>query len=110
MSEALTQGPLSPPTEAVRLPASVVTERRVVRWLLIAVATGLGALAFGAPFLSSSFGHVHVPLIGEVELATAMLFDFGVATVVVGAVMMALAQLAHVSQRAAREPDGEEGA
>jgi multicomponent K+:H+ antiporter subunit A len=71
--------------------------------VLIAVATGLGSLLFGAPFLTSSFGHFHLPLIGEFELATAMLFDLGVAAVVVGAVMMALAQLAHVAQRAAKD-------
>ena len=70
--------------------------------MLIAVATGLGALLFGAPFLTSSYGHVHLPLIGEFELATAMLFDLGVACVVVGAVLMALAQLAHIAQRAAK--------
>lgn len=70
--------------------------------VLIAVATGLGALLFGAPFLTSSYGHVHLPLIGEFELATAMLFDLGVACVVVGAVLMALAQLAHIAQRAAK--------
>ena len=75
--------------------------------VLIAVATGLGSLLFGAPFLTSRHGHLHLPLIGDVELATAMLFDLGVACVVLGAVTMALAQLAHVSQRAARH-DGEE--
>lgn len=77
--------------------------------VLIAAATGLGALVFGAPFLSSSFGYFHLPLIGEFELATATLFDLGVASVVVGAVMMALAQLAHVAQRAAKA-EGEDGA
>ncbi|WP_430637087.1 MnhB domain-containing protein [Sphingomonas hankookensis] len=77
--------------------------------LLVAMATGLGSLVFGAPFLTSSFGHFRLPLIGEFELATAMLFDLGVALVVVGAVMMALAQLAHVAQRAARH-DGEDAA
>ena len=76
--------------------------------VLIAIATGLGSLVFGAPFLTSSFGHFHVPLIGEVELATALLFDTGVACVVVGAVMMALAQLSHVAQRAARLRDDAE--
>lgn len=75
--------------------------------VLIAAATGLGSLVFGAPFLASSFGYFHLPLIGEFELATAMLFDLGVAMVVVGAVMMALAQLAHVSQRAARTGEGD---
>ena len=76
--------------------------------VLIAVATGLGSLLFGAPFLTSSFDHVHLPLIGEFELATAMLFDLGVALVVVGAVMMALAQLAHVAQRAAKQDPAEQ--
>ena len=70
--------------------------------VLIAAATGLGSLAFGAPFLTSSFGYFHLPLIGEFELATAMLFDLGVACVVVGAVLMALAQIAQIAQRAAR--------
>ena len=70
--------------------------------VLIAVATGLGSLAFGAPFLTSSFGYFHLPLIGEFELASAMLFDTGVTAVVVGAVMMAVAELSHVAQRAGR--------
>ncbi|TCP67671.1 monovalent cation/H+ antiporter subunit A [Sphingomonas sp. PP-CE-1G-424] len=70
--------------------------------ILIATATGLGSLVFDAPFLSSSFGYVHLPLIGEVEMATATLFDAGVASVVVGAVMMILAQLGHLTQRVAR--------
>jgi multicomponent K+:H+ antiporter subunit A len=76
--------------------------------VLIAVATGLGSLLFGAPFLTSSFDHFHLPLIGEFELATAMLFDLGVALVVIGAVMMALAQLAHVAQRAAKQDPAEQ--
>ena len=67
--------------------------------ILLATATGLGSLVFDAPFLSSSFGYVHLPLIGEVELATATLFDAGVASVVVGAVMMILVQLGHLTQR-----------
>lgn len=83
--------------------------RLIASGVLIAVATGLGSLLFGAPFLSSSFGYFHLPLIGEFELATAMLFDLGVALVVVGAVMMALSQLSHVAQRAARQT-GEDAA
>jgi multicomponent K+:H+ antiporter subunit A len=77
--------------------------------VLIAAATGLGSLAFGAPFLSSSFGYFHLPLIGKFELATAMLFDTGVACVVVGAVMIALSQLSHLAQRAAGNRDAGEG-
>ena len=52
--------------------------------LLVAALTGLGAVAFGQPFLTSAFGHFSVPLLGEVELATALGFDIGVYLVVVG--------------------------
>lgn len=79
--------------------------RLIAAGVLIATATGLGSLLFGAPLLTSSFGYFHLPLVGEIELATAMFFDLGVACVVVGAVTMALAQLSHVAQRAARHQD-----
>ncbi len=70
--------------------------------VLVAVLTGLGSLAFGANFLSTAFDHFTLPLVGEFELATALLFDLGVFSVVLGAVMLALAQLSHIAQRAAR--------
>jgi multicomponent K+:H+ antiporter subunit A len=68
--------------------------------VLVAAATGIGSLAFGAPLFTSSFGYFHLPLIGEIELATAMAFDLGVALAVIGAVMLALAELSSVAQRA----------
>lgn len=52
--------------------------------LVLAALTGLSALVFGQPFLTSAFGHFVIPLVGEVELATAMVFDIGVYLVVVG--------------------------
>lgn len=70
--------------------------------VLVAMAAGLGSLIFGANFLTSAFDYFTLPLIGEFELATALLFDIGVFAVVFGAVMLALAQLSHISQRAAR--------
>ncbi|OBX19286.1 monovalent cation/H+ antiporter subunit A [Erythrobacter sp. QSSC1-22B] len=70
--------------------------------VLIAVFTGLGSLLFGANFLSTAFDYFTLPLVGELELATAMLFDLGVFSVVLGAVMLALAQLSHIAKRAAR--------
>jgi multicomponent K+:H+ antiporter subunit A len=70
--------------------------------VLVAVGTGLGSLAFGANFLTSTFGYFSLPLIGKFELASAMLFDTGVFLTVFGAVMLALAQLSHIAQRAAR--------
>lgn len=75
--------------------------------VLVAMATGLGSLLFGANFLTSAFGYFTLPLIGEFELATALLFDIGVFAVVFGAVMLALAQLSHIAQRAARAPAAE---
>ncbi|MEO0058108.1 MAG: hypothetical protein RIT17_1581 [Pseudomonadota bacterium] len=78
-------------------------EHALIAWgVLVAMATGLGALAFGAPFLKSTFGYFSLPLIGKFELASAMLFDTGVFLTVLGAVMLALAQLSHIAQRAAR--------
>jgi len=61
--------------------------------LLIATATGLASWAFGYPFLTSTFAHLHWPLIGEFELASAMLFDLGVYLVVVGVTLVILLQL-----------------
>lgn len=52
--------------------------------LSVAVLTGLGALLFNEPFLTQTFGHVTLPLLGEVELATAAIFDIGVYLVVLG--------------------------
>ncbi len=75
--------------------------------VLVAALTGLGSLAFGAPFLTSAFDYFSLPLIGEFELATAILFDIGVALTVIGAVMLALAQLSQVAERAEKEPQPE---
>lgn len=75
--------------------------------VLVAALTGLGAMAFGAPFLTSAFDYFSLPLIGEFELATAILFDIGVALTVIGAVMLALAQLSQVAQRAEKEAQPE---
>ena len=66
--------------------------------LLIAGLTGLGSWLFGYPFLTSAFGHFDLPLVGEFELATAMLFDLGVYLVVVGATLLILSNIGHVGQ------------
>lgn len=61
--------------------------------VLVAGLTGLGSWFFGFPFLTSAFGHFNIPLIGEIELATAMLFDLGVYFTVVGATLLILSGL-----------------
>ncbi|PRY71674.1 monovalent cation/H+ antiporter subunit A [Halomonas ventosae] len=63
----------------------------------VATLTGLGSWLFGHPFLTSAFGHFHLPLVGDFELATAMLFDLGVYLAVVGATLMILANLGKVT-------------
>jgi len=67
--------------------------------LLLAGLTGLGSWMYGAPFLTSWHGHVHLPIIGDVELATATLFDLGVYFTVIGAVMLTLSNLAKLGMR-----------
>ncbi len=68
--------------------------------VLISTATGLGSWAFGRPFLTSAFTHVQLPPLEEFELATAALFDLGVFLCVLGAVMLVLASLSRIGQRA----------
>lgn len=81
--------------------------RRFTRWigigLGIAWLTGTGAFFFGKPFLTSAHGHPHVPLLGELPLATAALFDLGVFITVVGATMLMLSVLGAASREVPRE-------
>jgi multicomponent K+:H+ antiporter subunit A len=65
--------------------------------LLIATATGLGSWLFGYPFLTSSFTYLELPVFGQIELATALLFDLGVFTTVVATVMLMLACLGRLN-------------
>jgi len=71
--------------------------------VLIAALTGIGSVLFGAPLFTSWFDYFSLPLVGEVELASAMAFDVGVAMTVVGAVMLALRELSHLAQRAEKD-------
>jgi multicomponent K+:H+ antiporter subunit A len=65
--------------------------------------TGAAAFAFGRPFLTSTHGYVHPPLIAPFELASAMLFDLGILMVVVAALVLALTELGTLSTREVRE-------
>lgn len=79
-----------------------------LRWmgsgLLLAAVGGGGAWWFGYPFLTSHTAHVRIPVIGDVALASAMLFDLGVMALVVGATVLILIALAHQSLRSERAP------
>ncbi|CEG26941.1 Na(+)/H(+) antiporter subunit B [Bacillus sp. B-jedd] len=55
--------------------------------VLTAVFTGAGSIVFGSPFLTQEFDYFNLPIFGKTELATAMLFDLGVAFAVIGTAM-----------------------
>jgi len=84
--------------------------RRYVRWigsgLAIAGLTGAGAFVFGRPFLTSAHGHPHVPLLGELPLASAALFDLGVYATVVGATLLTISVLGAASYDGPQSADG----
>ena len=52
--------------------------------VLLAVLTGMSSLFVGKPFLNQTFGYFNLPVFGKTELATAVLFDVGVALAVIG--------------------------
>jgi multicomponent K+:H+ antiporter subunit A len=56
----------------------------VVLGLALAGLTGLGAQLLGYPFLTSTYGHLDLPLLGHFEASTAFFFDCGVYLVVTG--------------------------
>ncbi len=82
-----------------------------VRWiaggLLCAGLTGVGALFFSRPFLTSYHSYADVPIFGQVPLVSALFFDLGVFLLVVGATVLILVALGHQSirtHRAAGDP------
>jgi len=76
--------------------------RRFVRWigagLGVAGLTGAGAFLFGQPFLTSAHGYPTLPVLGELPLATAALFDLGVYITVVGSTLLTLSTLGTVTR------------
>lgn len=67
--------------------------------LLIGAATGMGAVVYGYPFLTTHTAHVTLPVLGDVHLPTAAFFDLAVLGVVVGSTLLILTALAHQSIR-----------
>jgi multicomponent K+:H+ antiporter subunit A len=79
---------------------------RPVRWMgagvLLSALTGIGSWLFGFPFLTSYFQYLELPLVGKVPAATALLFDLGVFSLVLGATVLMLVAIAHQSIRSDR--------
>lgn len=52
--------------------------------VIIAVCTGMSSFISNEPFLNQTFGEIDLPIFGETEFATAVIFDTGVALAVMG--------------------------
>jgi len=78
-----------------------------IAWgLLTAGGTGLGAWLLGYPFLTSHTAHLDLPVLGELHVPSAFMFDLGVFMVVVGATMLILVAISHQSLRGHRQAAG----
>jgi len=77
----------------------------VAAGLLVATLTGVASWAFGASFLTSTFGYLTWPLVGKFELASAMVFDLGIYLAVVGVVLVIIGGLGGLSGPATRVAD-----
>lgn len=95
-------------TEWVEEHLRIYPRRWIAAGLLLALATGGGAMALGYPFLTTHTAHLHLPLLGEVHVPSALFFDMGVFSLVLGATMLILTALAHQSIRSHRWVDEQE--
>jgi multicomponent K+:H+ antiporter subunit A len=64
----------------------------------------VGAWFFGYPFLTTHTAHLHLPLVGDIHVASALFFDIGVFATVVGSTLLMLTAIAHQSVRGHRQP------
>lgn len=62
--------------------------------LLLASLTGVASMLLGYPFLKQFFDYFSLPILGEVELTTALPFDLGVYLVVVGSALTIILTIA----------------
>lgn len=61
--------------------------------ILVSLTSGLLALVMGEPLMSSYWAIVVLPLVGEFEIGTPIVFDIGVYLVVVGVVLLIVLSL-----------------
>ncbi|OJX29806.1 MAG: monovalent cation/H+ antiporter subunit A [Burkholderiales bacterium 68-12] len=89
-------------TQWVEAHLPLLPRRWIATGLLCALATGAGALAWGYPFLTTHTAHLQLPWLGTVHVASALFFDIGVFTLVVGSTLLILTAIAHQSIRGHR--------
>ncbi|MDL9998676.1 monovalent cation/H+ antiporter subunit A [Variovorax sp. J22P240] len=92
-------------TEWVEEHLRIYPRRWIAVGLMLALATGGGAVVLGYPFLTTHTAHLHLPRLGEVHVPSALFFDMGVFALVLGATMLILTSLAHQSIRSHRWVD-----
>ncbi len=71
--------------------------------LVVAGIGGAGSLLFGLPFLTSGHAEPQLPLIGELPLASAMVFDTGVYLTVFGGAMLILSMMGTIKPSRTRD-------
>jgi multicomponent K+:H+ antiporter subunit A len=92
-------------TEWVEEHLRIYPRRWIAIGLLLALATGSGAVVMGYPFMTTHTAHLHLPVLGEIHVPSALFFDLGVFALVLGATMLILTALAHQSVRSHRWAD-----
>ena len=92
-------------TEWVEEHLRIYPRRWIATGLLLALGTGTGSVFLGYPFLTTHTAHLHLPVLGEVHVPSALFFDMGVFGLVLGATMLILTALAHQSVRSHRWAD-----
>jgi len=81
---------------------AVHPRKLIASGLVVIVGLGIAAMLAGYPFLTQAFTHWHVPILGDIELATALVFDLGVFMVVFGSaywIVMTMADGRALAQR-----------
>ncbi|MFC6280081.1 MULTISPECIES: monovalent cation/H+ antiporter subunit A [Polaromonas] len=95
-------------TEWVEEHLRIYPRRWIAIGLLLALATGGGAVVLDYPFMTTHTAHLHLPLLGSIHVPSALFFDMGVFSLVLGATMLILTALSHQSVRSHRWADEQE--
>ncbi|MDH5856982.1 monovalent cation/H+ antiporter subunit A [Lampropedia aestuarii] len=89
-------------TQWVEANLTLFPRRWIAFGLVCSIAAGAGSFYWGYPFMTTHTAHFTLPYLGDIHVASAMFFDLGVFTVVVGSTLLILTALAHQSTRAHR--------
>ncbi len=89
-------------TEWVEEHLRIYPRRWIAIGLLLALATGGGAVVLGYPFMTTHTAHLDLPLLGNIHVPSALFFDLGVFSIVLGSTMLILTALSHQSVRSHR--------